>query len=59
MPIILNGTRASLKLPEPGHPARLLLCDLSAAARRSVRKTSIPPQFSAGLQHGRMGHGRR
>jgi hypothetical protein len=46
MTIILNSAWASLKLLEPGHPARLLLCDLSAAAQRCVWKTSTMLKFS-------------
>lgn len=45
MTIILNSTSASLKLLEPGHPARLLLYDLSAAVQRCVWKTSTMLKF--------------
>ena len=37
--IILNSSWASLRLLEPGHPARLLLHDLAAAAQRCVNRT--------------------
>jgi len=50
MTIILNSTWASLRLLEPGHPARLLLYDLSAAAQRCVWKTSAMLDFST--RHG-------
>jgi hypothetical protein len=50
MTIILNSTWASLQMLEPGHPARLLLHDLSAAAQRCVWKTSAMLNFST--RHG-------
>jgi hypothetical protein len=46
MTIILNSTWASLQMLEPGHPARLLLLDLSAAAQRCVWKASAMLNFS-------------
>ena len=46
MTIILNSTWASLQMLEPGHPARLFLYDLSAAAQRCVWKTSAMLNFS-------------
>ena len=46
MTIIVNSAWASLELLEPGHPARLLLHDLNAAAQRCVWKTSAMLNFS-------------
>jgi hypothetical protein len=46
MTIILNSTWASLQMLEPGHPARPLLYDLSAAAHRCVWKTSTMLNFA-------------
>lgn len=46
MTIILNSTWISLQMLEPGHPARLLLYDLSAAAQRCVWKTYAMLNFS-------------
>jgi len=45
--IILNSAREALELLEPGHPARLLLHDLSAATQRCIWKTSAVLNFSA------------
>ena len=38
--IIVNTTSHSLRILEPGHPARPLLLDLQRAAQRCVWKTS-------------------
>ncbi len=46
MTIIVNSAWESLQLLEPGHPARLLLHDLGAAAQRCVWKTSAMLNFS-------------
>jgi hypothetical protein len=46
MTIILSSPWVSLQMLEPGHPARLLLYDLSAAAQRGVWKTSTMLNFS-------------
>jgi hypothetical protein len=40
MTIILNSAWISSQMLEPGHPARLLLADLSAATQRCIWKTS-------------------
>jgi len=47
MTIILNSASVALELLEPGHPARLLLHDLSAAGQRCVWKTSAVLNFTA------------
>src|SRR5258708_29190045 len=47
MTIILNSAWVSMHLLEPGHPARLLLYDLSAATQRCVWKTAAILNFTA------------
>jgi hypothetical protein len=47
MTIILNSAWVSMQLLEPGHPARLLLYDISAATQRCTWKTSTMLNFTA------------
>lgn len=47
MTIILNSAWSSLQLLEPGHPARLLLYDLSAATQRCIWKTSTMLNYTS------------
>jgi hypothetical protein len=47
MTIILNSAWVSMQLLEPGHPARLLLHDLSAATQRCIWKTSTVLNYGA------------
>jgi len=47
MTIILNSAWVSLQLLEPGHPARLLLYDLSAATQRCIWKTSTMLSYTS------------
>ena len=46
MTIIFNSTWACIQLLEPGHPARLLLDELSAAAQRCIWKTAALLNYS-------------
>ena len=46
MMIICNSTWACMQLLEPGHPARVLLYDLSAAAQRCIWKTTALLNYS-------------
>ncbi len=46
MTIIVNSAWETLRLLEAGHPARLLLHDLGAAAQRCVWKTSAMLNFT-------------
>ena len=47
MTIILNSAWVSLQLLEPGHPARVLLYDLSAATQRCIWKTHTVLNYTA------------
>jgi len=47
MTIILNSAWNSLQLLEPGHPARLLLYDLSAATQRCIWKTATMLNYTS------------